>query len=302
MKTRQILRINLEELTLLFSTTEEDFRRVHEFGELVSPKIDNYIELFYKYLGKSLGPDFDIHFPDEDTLARAQSASRRAWLEFFEADWSDEYIASRERIGEVHAQLQVEPRHYLAAMNKSVDIWLEEIYDGGLDVAEWPAFVASIRRVATMEASLVVDVYSRRTGEVIAQQSRAMIDMSTPIAALWDGVLMLPIVGLLDSRRAEDIMQRMLEQIAEKQAIMFILDISGVAVVDTAVANHLIRMTKAAQLMGSDTIVSGLSASVARTIVELGIDVGDMRTTGTLQDALKLAFNRVGLEQIVERN
>jgi hypothetical protein len=74
LKTRQILRINLEELTLLFSTTEEDFRRVHEFGELVSPKIDNYIELFYKYLGKSLGPDFDIHFPDEDTLARAQSA------------------------------------------------------------------------------------------------------------------------------------------------------------------------------------------------------------------------------------
>ena len=294
--------MNLEELTLLFSTTEEDFRRVREFGELVSPKIDDYIELFYQYLEKSLGPDFDIHFPDEDTLARAQSASRRAWLEFFEADWSDEYIASRERIGEVHAQLQVEPRHYLAAMNKSIDIWLEEIYDGGLDVAEWPAFVASIRRVAMMEASLVVDVYSRRTGEVIAQQSRAMIDMSTPIAALWDGVLMLPIVGLLDSRRAEDIMQRMLEQIAEKQAIMFILDISGVAVVDTAVANHLIRMTKAAQLMGSDTIVSGLSASVARTIVELGIDVGDMRTTGTLQDALKLAFNRVGLEQIVERN
>lgn len=294
--------MNLEELTLLFGTTDEDFRRVREFGELVSPKIDDYIELFYQYLGKSLGPDFDIHFPDEDTLARAQSASRRAWLEFFEADWSDEYIASRERIGEVHAQLQVEPRHYLAAMNKSVDIWLEEIYDGGLDVAEWPAFVASIRRVATMEASLVVDVYSRRTGEVIAQQSRAMIDMSTPIAALWDGVLMLPIVGLLDSRRAEDIMQRMLEQIAEKQAIMFILDISGVAVVDTAVANHLIRMTKAAQLMGSDTIVSGLSPSVARTIVELGIDVGDMRTTGTLQDALKLAFNRVGLEQIVERN
>jgi rsbT co-antagonist protein RsbR len=294
--------MNLEELTILFSTTEEDFRRVREFGELVSPKIEDYIELFYQYLEKSLGPDFDIHFPDEDTLARAQSASRRAWLEFFEADWSDEYIASRERIGEVHAQLQVEPRHYLAAMNKSVDIWLEEIYDGGLDVAEWPAFVASIRRVATMEASLVVDVYSRRTGEVIAQQSRAMIDMSTPIAALWDGVLMLPIVGLLDSRRAEDIMQRMLEQIAEKQAIMFILDISGVAVVDTAVANHLIRMTKAAQLMGSDTIVSGLSPSVARTIVELGIDVGDMRTTGTLQDALKLAFNRVGLEQIVERN
>jgi len=152
-----------------------------------------------------------------------------------------------------------------------------------------------------MEAALVVDIYSRRTGEVIAQQSKAMIDMSTPIAALWGGVLMLPIVGLLDSSRAEDIMQRMLEAIAEKQATMFILDISGVSVVDTAVANHLIRMSKAARLMGCDTIVSGLSPSVARTIVELGIEVGEMQTTGTLQDAVQVAFNRVGVEQNIER-
>jgi rsbT co-antagonist protein RsbR len=96
-------------------------------------------------------------------------------------------------------------------------------------------------------------------------------------------------------------MQRMLEKISEKQAVMFILDISGVAVVDTAVANHLIRMTKAARLMGCETIVSGLSPSVARTIVELGIEVGDMRTTGTLQDALSTAFKHVGTVDEIER-
>jgi rsbT co-antagonist protein RsbR len=288
--------MNLEELTQLFGTSDEDFERVRELGAIVTPEIDRFIELFYQYLEHVLGADYEIHFPDKDTLARAQAASRRAWLGFFEAKWDSQYISSRERIGEVHAQLQVEPRHYLAAMNRSMDIWLEDIYERGIDDMSWPDTVSSVRRVATMEASLVVDVYSRRTGEVIAQQSRAMIDMSTPIAALRDGVLMLPIVGLLDSRRAEDIMQRMLEQIAEKQATMFILDISGVAVVDTAVANHLIRMTKAAQLMGCDTIVSGLSPSVARTIVELGIDVGEMRTTGTLQDALKVAFKRVDVE------
>jgi rsbT co-antagonist protein RsbR len=131
---------------------------------------------------------------------------------------------------------------------------------------------------------------------VIAQQSRSLVDMSTPIAGLWDGILMLPIVGILDSRRAQDIMQRMLEQVAEKEAVVFILDISGVAVVDTAVANHLIRMTKAARLMGCETIVSGLSPSVAQTIVELGIEVGEMRTTGNLRDALREAFDRVGVE------
>jgi rsbT co-antagonist protein RsbR len=290
-----------DELLLLFGATETDFERVRRLGKLVAPRIDEFIERFYAYLQAALRSDFDMHFPDQTTISRAQSAFRRAWLEFFEARWDEAYVQSRAHIGEVHAQLQIEPRHYIAAMNRAIEIWIDELYSGGIDEQEWSGTRAAMRRLVLMEAALVVDVYSRRTGEVIAQQSRALIDMSTPIAALWDGILMLPIVGILDSRRAEDIMQRMLEQVAEKQAIVFILDISGVAVVDTAVANHLIRMTKAARLMGCETIVSGLSPSVARTIVELGIDVGDMRTTGNLRDALRVAFERAGVEQKIER-
>jgi rsbT co-antagonist protein RsbR len=290
-----------DELLLLFGATETDFERVRRLGKLVAPRIDEFIERFYAYLQTALRSDFDMHFPDQTTISRAQSAFRRAWLEFFEARWDEAYVQSRAHIGEVHAQLQIEPRHYIAAMNRAIEIWIDELYSGGIDEQEWSGTRAAMRRLVLMEAALVVDVYSRRTGEVIAQQSRALIDMSTPIAALWDGILMLPIVGILDSRRAEDIMQRMLEQVAEKQAIVFILDISGVAVVDTAVANHLIRMTKAARLMGCETIVSGLSPSVARTIVELGIDVGDMRTTGNLRDALRVAFERAGVEQKIER-
>jgi len=294
--------MKLEELCLLFGVSDTDFEAVRKLGEFATPKMDAFIEKLYAYFKNVLGPDYDIHFPDSSTVARAQASARRAWFEFFEAKWDEDYIRSRERVGEVHAQLQIEPRHYLAAMNKAIDLWTDELYENELPAKQWPTISNSVRRVIKMEAGLVVDVYSRRTGEVIAQQSRAMIDMSTPIAAIWDGVLMLPIVGILDSQRAEDIMQRMLEKIAEKQAVMFILDISGVAVVDTAVANHLIRMTKAARLMGCETIVSGLSPSVARTIVELGIEVGDMRTTGNLQDALSIAFKRAGTVAEIERN
>jgi len=290
-----------DELCRLFEATEEDFDRVRRLGKLLSPRIDEFVERLYAYFKQAFGADFDIHFPDSGTIARAQTAARRAWLEFFEARWDDNYIKSRTRIGEVHAQLQIEPRHYLAAMNKAIELWSVDLYTGGLDESEIQPTFAALRRTIKMESALVVDVYSRRTGEVIAQQGRALIDMSTPIAALWDGVLMLPIVGIVDSRRAEDIMQRMLEQVAEKRAIVFILDISGVAVVDTAVANHLIRMTKAARLMGCETIVSGLSPSVARTIVELGIEVGEMQTTGNLRDALRVAFARAGIEYKLER-
>ena len=288
-----------QEFLLLYQVTDTDIKNVQNIGRHVIDKIDQFIEELYEYLREALAHEFHIHFPDDASLARAQSLSRRAWIDFFDARWDDDYVKSRIRIGEVHAQLQVQPRHYLATMNKALHLWSDFAYSSEKKIQNLSKSIESLWRVGQMEGALVVDVYSSRTSEIISQQSRALTDMSTPITAIWDGILMLPVVGIVDSRRAQDIMQRMLEQIAEKRAIVFILDISGVAVVDTAVANHLIRMTKAARLMGSYTVVSGLSPSVAQTIVELGIEVGDMKTTGNLQDALKIAFERAGVEQSI---
>ena len=291
--------MDIREFYRLYSVSPEDMERVRRFGAIVAPQIDVFVASLYDFMRDVLDGDFDTYFPDDRTLAAAQAAARRGWLDFMKATWDDAYVESREKIGEVHAQLQIEPRHYLATMFRGFEIWTGDIYQSGLAEPEVGPTFDALRRLIKMEGAFVVDVYARRTSEIIARQSRALTDMSTPITALWDGILMLPVVGILDSRRAQDIMQRMLEQIAEKQAGVFILDISGVAVVDTAVANHLIRMTKAARLMGAFSIVSGVSPGVARTIVELGIDVGEMRTTSNLQHALRLAFERIGVEQKV---
>ncbi len=105
---------------------------------------------------------------------------------------------------------------------------------------------------------------------------------------------MLPVVGIIDSQRAQDMMNVMLSRIAETQSKAIILDISGVAVVDTAVANHLIKITKATKLMGCACTISGVSPAIAQTVVELGIDVGEVQTTATLRDALEAAFRDVG--------
>lgn len=287
--------MNYDHFQTLFSVQKSDYERLHSFGKLVIPKIDDVIDKVYEFLRSVLGDAFEVHFADERALNRAKALSRRAWLEFLQCTWDEHYIQSRVRIGEVHAQLQIEPHHYLATMEKGVDLLIEAGAQA-LPPGQLLATIESIRRIAHMESAMVVNVYSTRTADIISQQSRALTDMSTPITAIWDGILMLPVVGIVDSRRAQDIMQRMLEQIADKRATVFILDISGVAVVDTAVANHLIRMTKAARLMGSQTIVSGLSPSVAQTIVELGIETGEMRTTGNLQDALRIAFGHIGVE------
>jgi rsbT co-antagonist protein RsbR len=118
--------------------------------------------------------------------------------------------------------------------------------------------------------------------------------MSTPITQLWDGILLLPLVGIMSAARAQSIMTSVLKKISETQAKVFILDISGVAVVDTEVANHFIKLSKATRLMGCACTMSGISPAVSQTIVELGIQIEEINTTGTMRDALEKALELTG--------
>jgi len=115
-----------------------------------------------------------------------------------------------------------------------------------------------------------------------------------PITTLWDDILFLPIIGLVDSRRAQDIMDIMLEEADATNARYIILDIKGVAAVDSAVANHLVKITKATRLLGCETILSGITPNVAQSLVHLGIDLGDLVTTARVSGALGAAFSRLG--------
>lgn len=290
-KTTKSTELSAINLLKMYNLTDEDLWKVRQFGEHASSQIDLYLERFYTWMRETLPDVYAQQFHDQATETRAKNAQKGAWERFWNAKIDDEYIESRIKIGKVHAQLQVEPRHYMAAMSQSFILWTTELYDNKLSDEDYQAAVYAITRLMNLETALVLDVYSRQTTNIIMEQSRALVEMSTPIASLADRVLMLPIVGIIDSNRAQNIMERMLEKIMETQARAFILDISGVAVVDTAVANHLIHMTQASHLMGCEAIVSGLSPKVAQTIVDLGIDVGEMKTTGNLKDALHIAFN-----------
>lgn len=127
-------------------------------------------------------------------------------------------------------------------------------------------------------------------------KERLISEMATPIIILWQDILAIPIIGTVDSKRAQQIMEAILNKIIATESKVIILDILGVPTVDTAVANHLLKITRAAKLMGCDCIISGMSPAVAQTLVHLGINVGDIITTTTLKDALILSFNKLGYE------
>jgi rsbT co-antagonist protein RsbR len=130
----------------------------------------------------------------------------------------------------------------------------------------------------------------------LEEQSRTNREISTPAIELWDRVLILPVLGVIDSMRAQQMTDTMLNKIKETSSKVIILDIQGVAAVDTAVANHLIKITKATRLMGCQCIISGISPAVANTIVQLGIDMGDVKTNATLREALVDSFTMLNLE------
>jgi methyl-accepting chemotaxis protein len=152
------------------------------------------------------------------------------------------------------------------------EIWLQASYNPILDADGRP------RKIVKFASDITAEVQKR---------SLALLEMSTPVTKIWDGVLFAPIVGIVDSKRAVDIMNKALSSIADTRARTLLLDIGGVAVVDTAVANHLIKIAKAAVLMGCRTIISGISPAIAQTIAELGIDLGAIQTTSTIESALR---------------
>ncbi len=140
-----------------------------------------------------------------------------------------------------------------------------------------------------------VKAFQKSREEVIARQQEEMLELSTPVVKLWDGVLALPMIGTLDSQRTQLVMESLLQRIVETGSEIAIIDITGVPTVDTLVAQHLLKTVTAIRLMGADAIISGVRPQIAQTIVHLGLDLQGIVTKANLADALALALKRVGL-------
>jgi rsbT co-antagonist protein RsbR len=139
------------------------------------------------------------------------------------------------------------------------------------------------------------EVHQRSREQVINRQQQEMLELSTPVIELWDGVLALPLIGTLDSQRTQVVMQNLLEAIVSQNSDLAIIDITGVPTVDTLVAQHLIKTVAAARLMGADCIISGIRPQIAQTIIHLGVDLGNVQTKATLAGAFQLALKKKGL-------
>ena len=156
------------------------------------------------------------------------------------------------------------------------------------------AAVLEVSQLIDKLGLLTVASFQQAREEVISRQQQEMLELSTPVVKLWEGILALPMIGTLDSARTQVVMETLLQRIVESGAQIAIIDITGVPTVDTLVAQHLLKTVTAIRLMGSDCIISGVRPQIAQTIVHLGVNLQGISTKATLADALALALERTG--------
>ncbi len=273
----------------IYFFSDEDEQRVRTVGEQIAGLMDAALSEFYAWL--EFQNDLSVIFSGGAAEVLAEH-EEQIWHDLTLARVDEAFVERHQHLSQQLLSLGIsfEPIAVaLAAFQEAIEnIYLRKNF-GTFEL------LRSFKKVTSIQIAIINDVYSAASQEQLNEQHSSLLDMmATPVTRLWDNILFLPLVGIIDSRRAQNTMTAMLQKIADTQAKTFVLDISGVAVLDTAVANHLIKMTKAAQLMGSRCIISGISPAVAQTLVELGVQTDEMTTTGNLQDALSLAFELTG--------
>lgn len=232
----------------------------------------------------------------EMATALTQALQAGASLDgFTDAKWAplQQLLANLSRSGAAQGQTAGETSVFVLALKKPILSAMQKHLAAADSVQLTAAFWGLTKLVDSM-AQFTATTFQKAREEIITRQQEELLELSTPVVKLWEGVLAVPMIGTLDSNRTQIVMETLLQKIVETGSELAIIDITGVPTVDTLVAQHLLKTVTAIRLMGADCIISGIRPQIAQTIVHLGIDLQGISTKATLADALSLALQRTG--------
>lgn len=293
-----MLRLRLDERELqsrraFFEIEEEDLQRLSGLRDFAEQHVDEIVDGLYQLI---LGhPESRAFFADDASVHKVNRMQRRYFMGLFEGRCDLAYVEDRLRVGAAHERIGLAPKWYIGAYARYLRLLLDKFFVV-LGEAEAQAAYQSVAKLVAFDMSLAIDTYIAANLDTLARHQAAIRELSTPVIRMHHQVLLLPIIGTVDSHRAQQIMETLLARVAEEQALAVIIDIQGVPVVDTKVADHLLKTTAAVRLLGATTILTGISGEVAMTIVQLGVDMSAIHTRSRLADGVELALRLVGKE------
>ena len=237
----------------------------------------------------------DLRSECSQLLGLMRTALARGGTKFESPEWDNvrEMLGNVSRSRAMQGFTPSETASFVFSAKRPLFTQIREAYrenEEGLAALTWGA-----TELLDAMGLYTAEVYQQSREQVIKRQQDELLELSTPVVKLWDGILALPIIGTLDSARTQIVMESLLQAIVQTNSHVAIIDITGVPTVDTVVAQHLLKTVTAARLMGADCIISGVRPQIAQTIVHLGINLADVTTKSTMAAAFLVAIERLGI-------
>lgn len=271
----------------------EDVANLTGINELAERYADRVIEDFYRHL-----LTFDetrAFFGDPQSLQRVKRLQKEYFLRLTQGEYDLAYMRDRLTIGAIHERIGLPVKSYLGMYNFYLRAVAGRLVDAFQKEPEraWSAFL-SLMKLTFLDIGLAIDTYVVSRERTIRVQQEAIRELPTPVLPFREGMLLVPIIGMIDAQRARQLTEQLLTSIRGNRAKVVVLDIAGVQSVDSRVANHFIQTVEAARLMGARVIIAGVSPEIAQTMVTIGIDLGRIATVGDLQSGIEQAEQMLG--------
>jgi len=271
----------------------EDEKALTGINDLAERYASVVIEDFYKHLMSF--EETRVFFKDPKVLQRVKNSQREYFLRLTKGNYDQEYITNRLKIGAVHERIELPIQSYLGMYNFYLRTVAQRLFDAFRSEPDHAFKVfGSLMKLTFLDIGLAIETYIDSRERTIRDQQEAIRELSTPVLQFRPGLLILPIVGLIDSQRAQQLTEQLLHSIRANRTKVIVIDITGVPSVDSRVANHLVQTVEAARLMGATAIVTGVAPEIAQTMVTIGIDLGRVRTVGDLQSGIEQAERLLG--------
>jgi rsbT co-antagonist protein RsbR len=295
MRDMGITEHNLERRRIIAGIEAADLKRIAALKDAITEHANEYVSVFFEYL--STLDEARPMLTNKVLAERLRRMQAEQLIGMVQSELGMAYVAQRLELALMYHRAGIELPVFLGAYHHLLrNIGATVINRHEKSPLEAFQNFMALKKVAFMDLGIIIDVLVFERQRVIRQQQDAIRELSTPVLQIRDRMLLLPIIGVIDTHRARLITENLLTAIRNNRAKVVVMDITGVATIDSKVANHLLQTVTAAKLMGATVIVTGLSADVAQSLVALGIDVGKLKTIGDLQGGVEEAEQMLGYQ------
>jgi rsbT co-antagonist protein RsbR len=275
----------------------EDAKFVDEIRELLLPRVNEYCDCFFDYLASL--PESRAMFASPSVLQEARRQKTEHLKGMLSGDYGLEYAEQRAALALLYYEAGLDTAAFLGAFDHLMARIGSDLATEG-KAADASFF--SLMKIVFFDIGIIVDVLMVLRQRVISQQAAEIRELSTPVLQIRERLLLLPIIGVIDTHRARMITENLLHAVRQRRARVVVMDITGVVTIDSRVSHHLLQTVSAARLMGATVVMTGVSAEVAQSLVALGIDLEKFNTVGDLQEGVLAAERILGYRLVQEQD